>query len=161
MLKKFNKNQNGAIISIEFAIIVPIFILLFLMFIELSRLLYISTVLDSITIDGSYYTAKTNDLNNKQDLEQMFYNKVAREQTLWSLVTSVDDLEVNVAYCSLVKDAIDYLNKNNGNCYSLPFNNALVIFSVSYKYHPMLADNGLVEKLKTTLVRHAVVFKEY
>lgn len=161
MFKKFIKNQKGMIISIEFAIIVPIFILLFLMFIELSRLLYISTVLDSITIDGSYYTSKTNDLDNKQDLEEIFYNKITREQRLWSLVASVDDLQVDVAYCSLVNDAIDYLNKNSSNCYRSPFSNALVVFSVSYKYHPMLTDNALVQKLKTTLSRHVVVFKEY
>ncbi|MCO6524384.1 MAG: pilus assembly protein [Candidatus Schmidhempelia sp.] len=161
MFKKFIKNQNGIIMSIEFAIIVPIFLLLFLMFIELSRLLYISTILDSIAIDGSYYAAKTNDLDKKKDLEVIFYNKVSKEQALWSLVSTVDDLEINVAYCSLVKDATDYLNKNGGNCYASPFGNALVVFSVGYKYHPILTNNALVQKLRTTLVRHVVVFKEY
>ncbi|QIQ21311.1 TadE/TadG family type IV pilus assembly protein [Zophobihabitans entericus] len=157
MFKKLLKNQSGAVLSIEFAVILPLFLLLIFMFIEFCRLLFVSSVLDVITVEGGYFVAKTKEESN---YSQLFYDKVSDDIPIWPLITSSSHLKVEIVYCSLVDDAINFTKNGGGNCYTSPINHSLAVFSVEYQYSPMFS-NSLFSSFKSVLERKVVVFKEY
>lgn len=158
MIKRFFNNQSGAVFSIEFAVIAPLFMLFIFAIIELCRLLFIASVLDVITVEGAYFTAKSE--VEMRNYSKLFYDKVSEEVPLWPLLTSDSALEINIMYCSSINDAVNYLTTSGGHCSSSPMHRALAIFSVKYHYSPLVSPSALTS-LNDILERQVVVFKEY
>lgn len=158
MNTRFFKEQSGSIFSIEFAVLAPVFIIFICLFIELCRLLFISSVLDLILVESSYYISKNND--NSVNYSQVFYNKVSDEIPAWPLLTSDNNLVVNIIYCSAVEDAINYVSTSTGRCTTNPMSHSVAIFSVKYNY-PSAILPPQFDVLSGLLVRSTMVFKEY
>ncbi|WP_085246768.1 TadE/TadG family type IV pilus assembly protein [Gilliamella mensalis] len=144
--------KNNANISIEFAIVFPFLILLFLFILELSRIMVIGAALDlmssqltrraAISKDGNYY------VENLQKL-------VNSEVRLWPYLTNPDDFHVTAVYCRTVHDAI------NETCeHTLSADSHLILFNLKYDYYAVLSE-PFSRFLDISLTKKIIVYREF
>lgn len=142
--------QKSASVSIEFAIIFSYLLVIFLIVIEFSRVIIISSALELVTTEITRKTAITEQNRYSEDIN----NFIKSEVPLWPYITDPSDFHVTIAYCRNVKDII------NNNCQnSLNDETRILSFSLEYSYSTVFSD--LFSFLNTALKRKVIVYREF
>lgn len=147
---------NKGVISIEFSLIFPWLLIMFLFVLEMGRLMFISSSLNLVVATTARKTALYEQLNkNGTSYPTIFYNELEKELPLWGVVTDKDSLIVNVKYCNTIQDVI-YEKCDN----SLRDTREIIFYEISYKYNAFFG--SLFTKLAdSSLTRRTVVYREF
>lgn len=154
-LVRLIKEKKGAIL-IEFSVVFPCLILLFIFVLEMTRVMFIASSLNLVASDIARKTALTEDVNEKSTTyATIYYNELKNELPLWGVVTDKDSLNVIVKYCKSVQEVIDEKCAN-----SLQTESNIIFYDISYKYNPLFA--SLFTKLaNSSLTRRTIVYREF
>lgn len=157
MLKLYNiiKEKRG-VISIEFAICFPLFLLLFAFVLEMNRLMFIGSSLDLLTADVARRASITENINkNASSYSDIFYNELSKELSLWPMLTSQNNFIVQVEFCNNIKNIID--DKCDTTSTSL---SKIIHYKVEYRYNAFFS--SLFSNLaNANLKRESVVYREF
>lgn len=151
----FLKEKKGSI-SIEFALIFPMFIALFMFVLEISRVMFIGSALDLVSSQVGRETTITENINKNSLTYTNIYEEVlAREIPGWTILASKDNFKIDVQYCNTIKDVI-----NNGCSSNLSMTNKIILFNVTYSYKAIFP--SLFSKLiDASLIKKVVVYREF
>lgn len=154
-LARLIKEKKG-MISIEFAVLFPSLVVMFIFVLEMARLMFIASSLNLVAADIARKTALSEDVNQKSTTyATIFYNELKNELPLWGVVTKEDSLTVNVKYCKNIQEVIDEKCAD-----SLQIESKIIFYDISYKYNALFA--SLFTKLAdSSLTRRTVVYREF
>ncbi|WP_392560896.1 pilus assembly protein [Orbus sturtevantii] len=159
MMRRFNHSflmgKTGAI-SIEFAIIVPMLILLFLFVLEMSRIMLIGSALDLVSTQISRKTTVTENINQSASSYSVIYRQaLADEVPGWGIFTSLNNFTIAVNFCNSISDVI-----NNRCNETQPAENKIILFDLQYQYSAIFS--SLFSKLiDASLNKKVVVYREF
>ncbi|WP_392552779.1 pilus assembly protein [Orbus wheelerorum] len=151
----FLTGKKGTI-SVEFAIIIPMLIVLFLFVLEMSRVILIGSSLDLVSTQVSRKTAITENINRDALSYSVVYEQaLAEEIPGWSILTSKDNFTVKVTFCDSINDVI------NNNCNSAqPNANKIILFDLQYHYSAIFS--FLFSRLiDASLNKKIIVYREF
>lgn len=152
MLKfwKIFYNEKKAVVSMQFAIIFPFLIFLFLAAFEFSRIMIIGSALDLVTTEITRQTA----ISEQDDYAQKINNLIQSKVPLWPYIANPSDFKVTIKYCEKVRDIIDDQCQS-----SLRDDTQILLFDLKYRYLSVFPD--LFAFLDTALTRKTVVYREF
>ncbi|MEW5558785.1 TadE/TadG family type IV pilus assembly protein [Enterobacter asburiae] len=131
-LYRFCREQRG-VVTIEFALTVMLFLFMVLFVAEMSRMAYVSSVID-LAVSEAAKAGK----NAPQDGDgyQRRYREMLTQQggSLWSFLTSADAVEMSIHYANSVQEMAE-TGGVEGKQYTR--GNALARWHLLYHYHPM------------------------
>ncbi len=153
-----NSRQRG-VISIEFAIGIVGFIMMFLFWVEVSYMGYVSSVVD-LAITESSRDAKNAE---EEDYKEKFTEVVQADDSLWGSFINIDNLSMTTRYYNNVSElALPCEQGEEGTCDEVgePKNSALAIYTLNYNYSPIF---NLLFDLSNDigLSREVIVIQEY
>lgn len=145
------KQNRGSVISIEFALIMPCLVLMFIFVLEFSRVLLIGSSLDLVMTEVTRSTAISEHDDNYQDL---FVAQLQSDFSWWPILASVDKTKLSVTYCSSIHAAL------NDNCSTQANKQSLILFEASYQYSAIFSPffNDLID---ASLTKKALVYREF
>ena len=148
-LEFFFRQKNG-VVSIQFAIIFPFLLILFLLAFEFSRVMIIGSALDLMTTEITRQVAITEEDDYAEKIEDLIQSEVP----LWPYVANPDHFEVSVKYCKKINDII------SNNCQTtLSDETNLLLFDLKYQYSVIFSE--FFSFLDTALARKTVVYREF
>ncbi|OCG37561.1 hypothetical protein A9G29_11395 [Gilliamella sp. Fer2-1] len=143
--------QKNANISIEFAIVCPFLIALFVFMLELSRIMIIGSALDLMSTEITRKVAISENTNYTEQMQQL----VTSEVQLWPYLTNSNDFHITVTFCSTIQDIA------NNSCQStLSDNTRLILFNLQYDYRAVFSDM-FSSILDSSLTKKTVVYREF
>lgn len=143
--------QKNANVPIEFAIVFPYIIILFLFIIEFSRIMFIGSALDLVTTEITRQTA----ISQKNDYNQKLQQLIRTEVPLWPYIADPKKFEIAVTYCKTIDETI----KNN--CQGSPSDDTrILLFKLKYDYRAIIS-NLFSRILDTSLEKKTVVYREF
>lgn len=148
--------QNKGSIAVEFAIIIPFMIFLFLFVFEMSRLMLIGSSLDLLSAELSRKTAITEDiLTSNLNHSDVFYDHLSMDNPWWVSLTSEDNFTVTVEFCDSIDQVID------GSCNAiLSETSTIIFFKLVYKYPEVLSI--IFDQLTdASLNKNVIVYREF
>lgn len=152
VIKLFFYRDKGAI-SIEFAVIFPLFLTLFLFTLEFSRVMFIGSSLDLM----STQIGRKSMLNENSNIDySVEFNRILGEELpLWPLLTTASDFHVTVKYCQTMNDVIqDSCNFSSG------VNDKIVFYTIEYRYYAILSQ--LFSRFfDSSLTKKIVMYREF
>ncbi|WP_392564694.1 pilus assembly protein [Orbus wheelerorum] len=154
-MRKFNYSfftQKTGIISIEFAIIFPMFISLFLFSIEMSRIMLIGSSMDLVSTQVARKAAITENFN---DYSKVIKEALSAEVPDWVMLTSSNDFTVKVNYCSSIDDVI--YNRCNSNSAD---KNKIILFELKYNYS-LIFSSLFSQLIDSSLNKRVVIYREF
>ncbi|OCG22548.1 MULTISPECIES: TadE/TadG family type IV pilus assembly protein [unclassified Gilliamella] len=143
--------KNNANVSIEFAIVFPYLIVLFVFVLELSRIMFIGSALDLMSTEITRKTAISENGNYTKQMQQL----VISEVPLWPYLTNPDDFHVTVAYCQTIQDVINKTCQNTLNA-----DTRLLLFNLQYDYYAMFS-GPFSRILNSSLTKKTVIYREF
>lgn len=131
-LSHFLHEQRG-VASIEFALTVMLFLFMVFFIAEMSRMAYVSSVIDLAVSEAA--KAAKNAPEDNHGYQRRFRNLLTGEGgALWSFLTEADALEMNIYYANSVKEMVETGgSEGQENTYG----NSLARYHLLYHYHPM------------------------
>lgn len=143
--------QKNANVSIEFAIVFPCLIVLFLFVLEFSRIMFIGSALDLMTTEITRKTAISEQKNYEQQVQQL----IQSEAPLWPYIADPQKIHITVTYCEKIEQAI------NNNCQSSSSNDTrILLFELQYDYYAIFSQ--LFSRiLDTSLKKKTIVYREF
>jgi len=153
-VRRFFHEQHG-IATIEFALTVTLFIFMVLFIAEISRMAYVSSVIDLAVSEaakqGKNAPASTDGGYNAR------FNRHLTEQggSLWFFLTREDAVELNITYANSIEEMI-----NTGGSLKDAKDQSLARYHLLYRYHPMFFP--FPKKWANSLFNREVIFvQEY
>lgn len=143
-------SEKKAVVSIQFAVIVPFLIFLFLAAFEFSRIMIIGSALDLVTTEITRQTA----ISEQDDYAQKIDNLIQSEVPLWPYIANPNDFNVTIKYCEKIRDIID--DQCQG---SLNDDTKILLFDLRYQYIPVFSD--LFVFFDTALAKKTVIYREF
>ena len=123
--------QRGAV-TIEFAFTAIIFLMLVLFIAEISRLAYISAVID-LAVSEAAKEAKNGSARQASDYRNRFETRLFQQGGgLWAFLTRDDAVTVNISWATSITDMI-----NTGGSTADAHFRPLARYQLQYRYHPM------------------------
>ncbi|KDN09837.1 MAG: pilus assembly protein [Gilliamella sp.] len=153
MLKYWNLlfRQKNASVSIEFAIVFPYLIVLFLFVLEFSRIMVIGSALDLMTTEITRKTAISQHADYNQQLQELINSEVPS----WPYITDPQKFKITVKYCKKIEEAI------NNNCLNVPVSDApILLFELKYDYNAMFS-NLFGRILDSSLGKKTIIYREF
>lgn len=148
-IRLFFRHKNG-VVSIEFAIIFPFLIILFLIALEFSRVMIIGSALDLMTTEITRQAAIT----EQDDYAEKIEGLIQTEVPIWPYIADPSHFDVTVRYCKKVDDII------NDQCQStLTDETHILLFNLRYQYLVIFTE--FFSFLDTALTRKTVVYREF
>jgi len=152
MLKRwrlFAGEKNG-VVTIQFAVIFPFLLILFLIAFEFSRIMIIGSALDLMTTEITRRTAIT----EQDDYAEKIEGLIQSEVPLWPYIADTKNFSVNLKYCKKVSEVV------GGQCQSaLTDETHILLFDLRYQYFSVFSQ--LFSFLDTALTRKVVVYREF
>lgn len=143
--------QKNASVSIEFAIVFPYLIVLFLFVLEFSRIMIIGSALDLVTTEITRKTAISQNANYNQQLQELINSEVP----LWPYIADPKKFEITVKYCKKIDEAI------NNNCLNMPVSDApILLFELKYDYNAIFS-KLFARILDSSLEKKTIVYREF
>lgn len=143
--------QKNASVSIEFAIVFPYLIVLFLFVLEFSRIMIIGSALDLVTTEITRKTAISQNANYNQQLQELINSEVP----LWPYIADPQKFEITVKYCKKIDEAI------NNNCLNTPVSDApILLFELKYDYNAIFS-KLFARILDSSLEKKTIVYREF
>lgn len=155
ILARLIKQKRG-VISIEFALVFPFLILLFIFVLEMSRLMFIASSLNLVSSEIVRRVSLSEDvIKNSRSYANIFSEELENELSLWGIVTDKNSLNVIVKYCKNTQEVIN--EQCNG---SLKEDSKIIYYYVSYKYNPLFA-SAFTKLADSSLTRRTIVYREF
>lgn len=131
-LRNFCREQRG-VASIEFSLTVMLFIIMVFFIAELSRMAYVSSVIDLAVSEAAKEGKNAPEDNG--GYQRRFRNHLTEQGgSLWFFLTREDAVELSIHYANSVSD----MAKTGGTeGQQQTHNNALARYQLRYRYHPM------------------------
>lgn len=127
---RFFRSNIGSM-TIEFAIVIVLFIFTLLFCSEIARLFYISASLD-LAVSEAAKSAKNKEQSDSKDYQTLFHETLIQQQgVLGTFITANNTVIANVIFSNSISDII------NNNTNTINRNEALASYSVSYTYKPI------------------------
>lgn len=149
------KDEKGAI-TLEFSLLVSLFVSLTFFFIELCRIIFLSSALDlAVTEAGRSASFDSRSVGN---YKQSFIASLNNNIKLWSFIGSDDAIDVDdVLYCADVSELV------NGTCHvSWDSGSAkIALYRVKYRYNPTLSSLLLLDNFSKTMLSRSVAYVQY
>lgn len=124
-------NRRG-VASIEFALTVLLFIFMVLFIAEMSRMAYVSAVIDLAVSEGAKEGKNANDKTSGGYEARFTKHLTEGGGALWFFLNKEDAVSINVTYSNSVTDMIA-----TGGQAGTAEDNALARYQLIYHYHPM------------------------
>lgn len=150
--RSFLSHKTG-IVSIEFAIVFPFLIVLFLFTVEFSRMMFIGSSLDLITTQISRQAALAEE--REIDYAEKFNQILTTEESLWPFLASKDNFHVKLEYCHSIKEIID-----NRCSSSVSVDRNIMYFTLRYQYFAMFS-SIFSRLIDTALTKKVIVYREF
>lgn len=151
LLRQLYIQNRGGIFSIEFALIFPCLVMMFIFVLELSRVMLIGSSLDLVMTEVSRKIAIT---ENNKDYKQLFITQLESDFSWWPILASINKTQLNVSYCDTINDVL------NNNCSTDADEKPLILFEVNYQYNaifsPLFSD-----LIDASLMKKAVLYREF
>ena len=142
--------QKNGVVSIQFAVIFPFLLILFLIAFEFSRLMIIGSALDLMTTEITRQTAIT----EQDDYAEKIEGLIQSEVPLWPYIADTNNFSVNLKYCKKVSEVV------GDQCQSaLTDETHILQFDLEYQYFTVFSQ--LFSYLDTALTRKTVVYREF
>jgi|GEM_PF-2421202 len=147
--------QRGASVSIEFAMILPFLLFLFLLTLELSRIMLISSSLDLLSTELSRKTA----IAEPKELAAKSYQTLLNEQLIdelgqWTILADVGNVTTTLSFCESVDDIV-----TNRCTDTISDGDKLILFKIKYDYPIFFS--SLFNLSSIAFDKKAVVYREY
>lgn len=147
--KLFLGKKNG-VVSIQFAVIFPFLLILFLIAFEFSRLMIIGSALDLMTTEITRQAAIT----EQDDYAEKIEGLIQSEVPLWPYIADTTNFSVNLKYCKKVSEVV------GDQCQSaLTDETHILLFDLKYQYFSVFTQ--LFSFLDTALTRKVIVYREF
>lgn len=169
-IKLFTCNNRG-VAAIEFAMVAGLFFMMVFFIVEMSRVAYISGVLDLASSEGAKM-AKNFDGKNSQSYKEKFSEVLygGKAGRLWRNILKQEDVNISVSFVNCdkkdciaktidkIRNSSDMSSGNNisGNAENAP----IAIYRISYHYKPMFFPFAS-SLFNDRLVREVVFVQEY
>ncbi len=123
--------SNTGSMTIEFSIVIVLFIFTLLFCSEIARLFYISASLD-LAVSEAAKSAKNKELSDSKDYQTLFREKLIMQQgVLGTFITANNAVIANVKFGNTISDII------NNNMNTINGDETLASYTVSYTYKPI------------------------
>ncbi|PNS11949.1 pilus assembly protein TadE [Mixta theicola] len=123
--------QRGSV-TVEFAFTVIVFLMLVLFVAEISRLAYVSSIID-LAVSEAAKEAKNSSSSQSGDYRSRFEQRLfQRGGSLWTFLTRADAVTINIAYAASINEMI-----NHGGSTADHHFRPLARYQLQYRYHPM------------------------
>ena len=143
-------SQKNGVVSIQFAVIFPFLLILFLIAFELSRVMIIGSALDLMTTEITRQAAIT----EQDDYADKIESLIQTEVPLWPYITNPSHFNVTVRYCKEINDVI------SDNCQTnLTDETHILLFDLRYQY--LVVFTEFFGFINTALARKTVVYREF
>ena len=152
MLKcwKLFLGQKNGVVSIQFAVIFPFLLILFLIAFEFSRLMIIGSALDLMTTEITRQTAVT----EQDDYVEKIEGLIQSEVPLWPYIADTKNFSITLKYCKKVSEIVA------DECQSaLTDETHILLFDLEYKYFSIFSK--IFSFLDTALTKKTVVYREF
>lgn len=146
----FFRSNTGSV-TVEFSIVLVLFVFTLLFSAEISRLLYISASLD-LAVSEAAKSAKNKENNNGTYLSE-FDNNLIKQQSVFGKIVNLNNFVATVEFANSIDDII--LKKTSSD-YS---NQKLALYSVRYTYTPLLFPIPSIW-VNTLLIREVIFAQE-
>ncbi|WP_087023849.1 TadE/TadG family type IV pilus assembly protein [Thaumasiovibrio subtropicus] len=151
--------RSRGVVSIEFALGIFGFLLMFLFWVEVSYMGYVSSVVD-LAITEASRDAKNAE---EEDYKAKFTAVVQADNSLWGNFINIDNLSMTTRYYNSVSDlAVPCEQGEGGDCNEVgeAKNSSLAIYTLEYTYNPVF---NLLFDLSSDigLAREVIVIQEY
>lgn len=143
--------EKKSVITVEFALIIIPYLLLFLLTAEICRMFYVSSVINLSLAESSRYAANNRELSYKE----AFINNYKKNLVSFPLLANANQISFDVYYCETIEDIIsDKCITNNKD--KMP----LAIYHIDYHYKPVffILPNNYTNKI---ISRNLVYVQEY
>jgi tight adherence protein E len=123
--KRLYSERRGAI-AVEFAIIGPVFLILFFVIMNLCWVFYMTAAIDLAVVEAG----KTASVSNKE-YQKIFKQKLEHQDSLWRFLINSEKATFNITYCQSISDVL------SDNCImnpSQPESYPIAIYEVRYNY---------------------------
>lgn len=151
---RFLHSHNGSI-TIEFSIVIILFLFIILSCAEIGRLLYISASLDFVVSEAAK-SAKNKLIYDSKTYQEVFQEKfMAQQGVLGLFISDNNSVIVNITFSNDISDIINnsYLENNQNARYR---NEVLARYAVNYLYRPILFP--ISSQWANTLLKREVIF---
>jgi tight adherence protein E len=151
---RFLHSHNGSI-TVEFSIVIILFLFIILSCAEIARLLYISASLDFVVSEAAK-SAKNKLVDDSKTYQEVFQEKLMAQQGVLGLfISDNNSVIVNVTFSNGISDIVNnvYLESNQNAIYR---NEVLARYTVSYLYRPILFP--ISSQWANTLLKREVIF---
>lgn len=123
--------QRGAV-TVEFAFTIIVFLMLVLFIAEISRLAYVSAVMD-LAVSEAAKEAKNGPAGQSGDYRRRFEKRLFEQGgSLWAFLTRKDAVTLHIAYAASIDEMI-----RQGGSTGDPRARPLARYQLQYRYHPM------------------------
>ena len=123
--------QRGAV-TVEFAFTVIPFLIMVLFIAEMSRLAYLSAVID-LAVSEAAKEAKNSSATSSGDYRSYFEKRLFQQGgSLWTFLTRNDAVTIKAAYAASINEMV-----YSGGSAADPHNRPLARYQLQYRYHPM------------------------
>lgn len=144
--------ESGAT-TIEFTFFITSFLIILFFFIELCRVIFISSALDLAVAQSG--RAASFDSNAAVNYATVFKKSLAENSKLWPFLGNDNDIEIKpIKYCLDVQQLID----NTCSSTQSPSGSALAIYSIRYAYSPVLAKLLLMSNFNNSMLNREVIY---
>ncbi|QKJ88633.1 Flp pilus assembly membrane protein TadE [Paramixta manurensis] len=131
-LGRFYREQRG-VATIEFALTVVLFLFMVLFIAEMSRMAYVSSVIDLAISEAAKEGKNAPEENG--GYQRRFRNTLTEQGgSLWFFLTNEDAVEMSIHYANSVTEMAD-TGGTEGQAHTR--GNALARYHLLYHYHPM------------------------
>ncbi|MBI0029431.1 pilus assembly protein [Gilliamella sp. B14448G11] len=143
-------SQKNGVVSIQFAVIFPFLLILFLIAFEFSRVMIIGSALDLMTTEITRQAAIT----EQDDYAEKIEGLVQSEVPLWPYIANSNQINITVMYCKEVNNII------RDTCQTtLTDETHILLFDLRYQYSVVFSE--FFSFLDTALTRKTVVYREF
>lgn len=152
---KIKQASQHGVISIEFALAFPAFILMVMLWAEISYLGFVSSVVDMAS-STAVRKAKSTDIDSVSaaDHSAVVKGVISKSGSFWANIVDPDKFTLSSCYFTDVADATLTVL---GGCNNVSASHPVALFQLSYKYNPIYSVFGN----EINLSRELIVILEY